>query len=73
MVRGSVITPEGRPDQTIYACCIDAQNGVYYYKTRENPRPVAVRMDAADLDGAALCEFALRRTPDILFEGEACV
>ena len=33
MVRGSVVTPEGREDITTYSCCISAGAGVYYYKT----------------------------------------
>ena len=32
MVRGGVLTEEGRPCYTRYACCIDADAGVYYLK-----------------------------------------
>ena len=38
MVRGSVITPEGRCDITTYSCCVSAEKGIYYYKTCENSR-----------------------------------
>ena len=33
MPRGSVVTDEGKLDVTTYSCCIDAERGVYYYKT----------------------------------------
>ena len=37
MVRGGVLTPEGRWDETIYSCCLDVQGPpVYYYKTYES-------------------------------------
>ena len=32
MVKGGVLTEEGRPCYTRYACCIDADAGVYYLK-----------------------------------------
>ena len=67
MVRGSVVTPEGKNDQTIYACCIDAENGIYYYKTYENSRLCAVRLTEEACRGTALCAFSLNRKPDILF------
>ena len=44
MVRGSVITPEGKYDITTYACCFSAETGTYYYKTYDNNRLTAVRL-----------------------------
>ena len=44
MVRGSVQTPEGRWDETIYSSCLDVQGPpVYYYKTCESGCLHAVR------------------------------
>lgn len=50
MVRGTVITQNGLPDLTTYSCCIDAQNGVYYYKTYDSFAVNAVRMDKDNLN-----------------------
>ncbi len=67
MVRGTVITPEGKNDQTIYSCCIDAENRIYYYKTYENSRLCAVRLTEEACRGSALGVFSLNREPDVLF------
>ncbi len=68
MVRGSVITPEGREDITTYSCCISAQQGVYYYKTYTNGRIRAVRLAGEDLDGEELRCFSMEEKQDILFQ-----
>lgn len=65
MVRGSVVTPEGKNDETRYSCCIDAACGVYYYKTYENSRLNAVSMFDEDLDSDHLMPFALVRGPQV--------
>lgn len=52
MVRGSVMTPEGKPDLTLYSCCADPARKTYYFKTYENSRVYAVHLDHIDLDGA---------------------
>lgn len=59
MVRGSVITPEEKPDITTYSCCIDASTGIYYYKTYTNNQITAVHLHGEDLDGDQLRTFAL--------------
>lgn len=51
MVRGSVLTPEGKCDLTRYSCCVDAARGIYYYKTYENNRIAAIDMGREDMDG----------------------
>ena len=50
MVRGSVLTSEGRCDETIYACCCDAQEGVYYYHTYDSGCLHAVSSDRGCYD-----------------------
>ena len=59
MVRGSVITPEGKPDITTYSCCIAASTGIYYYKTYGNNQISAVHLNGADLEGEQLSVFPL--------------
>ena len=59
MVRGSVITPEGKCDITTYSCCIDGEKGIYYFKTYENNRIRAVHLHAEDLESSVLFTFPL--------------
>ena len=67
MVRGEAVTPEGRYDITTYSCCVNADKGIYYYKTYENNQIRAVRMDREDLDGSRLCAYALENRQQICF------
>lgn len=53
MVRGSVMTPEGKPDLTLYSCCIDPARRAYCFKTYENPTIYTVRLDGIALDSSA--------------------
>lgn len=63
MVRGTVVTPENRYDETIYSCCIDAEKLIYYYKTYESGRICAVRLTEEACCGSELRVFSLERTP----------
>ena len=65
MVRGSVITPEGKDDITTYSCCINADQGIYYYKTYENNQIQAVRMEESNLTGQDLLSYQLSTTQNI--------
>ena len=68
MVKGAVQTKEGKDDLTLYSCCMDLEQGVYYYTTYGNHRIHAVRLHSTDLDGEELVCFDLRREQDILYE-----
>lgn len=65
MVRGSVRTAEGSWDMTTYACCMDAQRGLYYYKTYENNRLQAVSLREENLDGKELVCYELENTQQV--------
>lgn len=67
MVRGSVVTPEGKYDETSYSCCIDATSRIYYYKTYENGRICAARLTEENCRGASLQVFPLERKPQFYF------
>ena len=67
MVKGSVVTPEGKLDETIYSCCADAREGIYYYKTYDSCCVHAVRMDTQCLDGRSLAVFPLESGPSFKF------
>lgn len=68
MVEGSVLTPEGAYDKTRYSCCINADQGIYYYKTYDNSRITAVKMKAENLSGDTVISFPLRTAEDVLYE-----
>lgn len=65
MVRGSVRTPEDKCDITIYSCCIDAEHGIYYFKTYDNNRIRAVHLHAEDLETDTLFTFPLKDRQDV--------
>ncbi len=60
MVRGSVITPEGKYDITTYACCFSAETGTYYYKTYDNNRLTAAAAAPRLAEGGELRSYPLR-------------
>ena len=65
-----MVTPEGRLDGTIYSCCADAREGVYYYKTYDSCCVHAVRMGGETLEGAELGVFPLESRPQFRFAGQ---
>ena len=54
MVRGAVVTEEGKYDITMYSCCMNADTGVYYYKTYDDGRIRAADLRDVDLQGDQL-------------------
>lgn len=67
MVRGAVRTPKGQCDVTAYSCCVNADEGVYYYKTYDNEQITAVRLHGIELNSCELAEFPLLREQQIRF------
>lgn len=65
MIKGSVITKEGRMDFTRYACCIDAKNGIYYYKTYENSRIQAISLKEIKIQEERLSFFEIGKEQEI--------
>lgn len=68
MVRGSVITPEGRCDETTYSCCCDTREGVYYYKTYHSGCLHAVRLTQTAMTGDKLQTFAPATEPRFVWD-----
>ena len=64
VLRGGVLTAEGKCDMTRYACCMDAEAGVYYVKTYENSR---VRAYGMRTEGDVIQQFSMQGEEDILF------
>ncbi len=53
MVRGSVLDGD-KNDITVYSCCINADEGIYYYKTYDSSCVSAVNMHSENLDSEQL-------------------
>ena len=68
MIRGTVLTEQAHRDLTVYSCCMDLTEGVYYYKTYENSCITALSLKGAALDGGALLRYDLRRAQTIHWE-----
>ena len=68
MVRGSVLTPEARCDETTYSCCIDTQEQVYYYKTYHSGCLHAVRLTQTAMTGDKLQTFAPATEPRFVWD-----
>lgn len=50
MVRGAVVTEAGTYDITTYSCCVNAEKGIYYYKTYDDSRIRQVDLHQNDLE-----------------------
>ena len=68
MVRGTVITPEGRCDETTYSCCYDARERVYYYKTYDSGCLHGVRLTEELAAGDALHCYPLADKPQFVWD-----
>lgn len=63
MVRGSVVTPEGKLDETLYSSCADGEALTYYWRTAAASRVSAVRLTEEACAGDRLLALAPRRSP----------
>ena len=59
--RGCVQLEGGELEMTVYTCCCNADKGIYYYTTYENPQLTAVHMHHVDLDGQSITAYPLLR------------
>ena len=57
MVRGSVVTPEGKNDITQYTTCMSLDKCVYYYNTYKNNTINAINMMNESLDGKQIKSY----------------
>ncbi len=73
MVRGATLTKEGKPDITTYSCCINADRGIFYYKTYTNSRITAVRMAEAQKRGKQLSVYPLTEAQQFQYAQEPAV
>ncbi len=52
MPEGSVIDKNGNLEKTLYSCCINADEGIYYYSTHSDRTVRSVGMNEAELDSS---------------------
>lgn len=67
-VKGATFTNENNMDSTRYSCCINADKGIFYYKTYNNSQITAIRMDHADLNSPNLIAYDLVDEQQIRFD-----
>lgn len=63
MVAGSVVTPEGHSDKTLYTCCMDAARRTCYYKTYFSSRICALTLTEEACRGSGLLIYPLEESP----------
>jgi choloylglycine hydrolase len=66
--RGCCAVGEREYEITIYTSCCNADRGIYYYTTYENPAITAVDMMREDLDGANLVPYPMLTQTRILWQ-----
>lgn len=67
-MRGCVELEGGAYEITRYASCINADKGMYYYKTYDNHCICAVNMRACDLDGSELYTYPLQKEMQMIYQ-----
>lgn len=70
MVRGTALTQKGEKYITSYACCINTDKGIYYYKTYENNQLTAINMHNENLESDELIAFELIHKQQINYINE---
>lgn len=67
-VKGSIITPDGLNETSIYTSCMNLQKGIYYYSTYYNNRINAVIMRSEDLDSKQIIKYPYMSSLDINYQ-----
>ena len=68
MVKGAVITNQGKNDITLYSCCINLSKRIFYYKTYDNSQITAVKLTDENLNSEKLTVYPLRKSNNIYYE-----
>lgn len=61
IVSGSIELGNGKDYYTLYSACMDADNGIYYYKSYDSPNIVGINMNDENLDSDSLLVFELKK------------
>ena len=68
MIKGTTITKDGKNDITTYSCCINADKGIYYYKTYSNNQITAIKMSENEKNSESLSVYNLIEKQQIKYE-----
>lgn len=68
MVKGSVLTPQGKVDYTTYSCGMNLSKGWYYYKTYENNQLTCIKMKERDLGTKKLYTYELQKKQQVAIQ-----
>ena len=68
MLKGSTLTDAGKNDITLYACCINTDRGIFYYKTYDNSQLTAVKLTEENMTSDHLTVFPLRKKQNVFCE-----
>jgi len=68
VVNGSIESENNTFYYTRYFCCINADKGIYYYKTYNNNQISAINMFNADIDSISLTEFDIDNIQKICYK-----
>lgn len=68
MVKGSTLTNTNKFDITLYSCCIDTTNNIYYYKLYNNNRINAVKLTDELINKKDITQFNLIKEQDINYQ-----
>lgn len=66
--KGSVILENNKCEITVYSCCLNADKGIYYYKTYENSQVTAVDLYEEDLEGENVISYPLKKKQQIRWQ-----
>lgn len=56
---GCCVTDDERLEYTIYSCCVNADRGIFYYTTYNNPQITAIDMHKENLNGDTLAVYPM--------------
>ncbi len=68
MLKGSTLTEDKKNDITLYSCCINADKGIFYYKTYDNNQINAICLNRVNLDGDHLYIYALNKKQHVNYQ-----
>ncbi len=70
MIKGTIATPNNKYESTLYSCCMDMNNMVYYYKTSNNISVNAFRIKDEYINSKQLTIHKLNSKNDIKYLNE---
>lgn len=67
-IKGCVIVNNKKYEKTVYTCCCNTDQGIYYYTTYENRQISAIDMHKVNLDSNELVVYHMNQTENIYYQ-----